>query len=165
MKLRGFTVVELLIVITVIGILIPTTIFTIRGLNVTAADRERESDATSIARRLELNYTNKSFGGTPNYPGTNSLSASNKEEIFGGSSKDILKAPGGANFSIIAATPGVTPAPTETTYIYQPMRYDNSSGVKDFVLCTTSNACTKFFLYYLKKSDNSIAVIKSQRQQ
>lgn len=167
MKLRGFTIVELLIVIGVMAILIPITMFGINGLSVKAGDRERESDATSIARQLELVYTNKMIGSSPSYPGSNALSTTAtppRQTVFGGTSNEVTKAPGGTGFDIAIATgltttreTNISPRPTESSYTYQPIKVGTTA------VCTSQ--CSSFNLYYLRKSDNTVIMIKSQRQQ
>jgi prepilin-type N-terminal cleavage/methylation domain-containing protein len=162
MKSRGFTLIELIVVVVVIGLLIPLTMFTMNGLTLAAQDREREGDVSAIARQLELVYTNKLVDNAPNYPGIDSLSASDKTAIFGGGTTGVTEAPGTNAFSIVGAsnananTTTVSPQPTITTYVYQPL-----TAAGD--LCTSK--CGKFNLYYLKKSDNTVVMVKSKRQQ
>lgn len=55
--LSGFTIVELLIVIVVIGILAAITIVAYNGAQVRARDAKRQSDLKYIEKGLELNYT------------------------------------------------------------------------------------------------------------
>lgn len=161
-KSGGFTIIELTVVVTVIGILATVTIFAVRGLDVSARDRERESDATSIARQLEIIYNNQTLG-SPTYPGTSSLSAANNAEIFGGKQPDVVKAPNGSAFSLVAAgstspatTAGITPRPLATTYVYQPLKLDGTQ---------CASGCSKFNLYYLKESTNTVQMIRSLKQQ
>jgi len=162
-KLHGFTLVELVIVIAVIGILVPVTMFSINGLSTTAQDRERESDATSIARQLELVYTNKVIGGSATYPGTSSVTANAAgEAIFGGQTVQITKAPGSSTFDILAAsnttqtTTGVSPQPSKGKYVYQPLTALNAA---------CSSQCGKFNLYYWSEAKKTVIMIKSMRQQ
>ena len=63
MKNRGFTIVELLIVIVIIAILAAITIVAYNGIQVRARDTIRTSDSTSIRKALELYKTDKG-----NYP-------------------------------------------------------------------------------------------------
>lgn len=56
MKAKGFTIVELLIVIVVIGILAAITIVAYNGITKRASDTQRRSDVQSIAKALELYY-------------------------------------------------------------------------------------------------------------
>ncbi|AHB42067.1 PilE-like protein [Candidatus Saccharibacteria bacterium RAAC3_TM7_1] len=54
MKHRGFTIVELLIVIVVIAILAAITVVAYNGIQQRARDAQRLQDITSIAKALEL---------------------------------------------------------------------------------------------------------------
>ena len=166
MRTRGFTIVELLVVITVMAILIPVTMFSIGGLNKVGRDRERESDASAIARQLELVYTNKTVDSSPTYPGTVALNAADRDATFGGNTVNITRAPGSNIFSIrkannnVASPTGVSPQPAttgDTQYIYQPI---DKNGNGD-----CPSLCARFNLYYFNESDNKVVMIKSQRQQ
>lgn len=55
-KRKGFTIVELLIVIVVIGILAAITIVAYNGTQQRARDSQRESDVKTIVKALELYY-------------------------------------------------------------------------------------------------------------
>lgn len=72
-KKSGFTIVELLIVIVVIGILAAIVTVAYNGVSSRAKDSKRSSDLASIQKLLELYYADK--GGYPTCagaPGTNS---------------------------------------------------------------------------------------------
>lgn len=62
-KQSGFTIVELLIVIVVIGILAAITITAYNGVQQRARDAERSSELTSLQKVLELYHAD--FGGYP----------------------------------------------------------------------------------------------------
>lgn len=53
---QGFTIVELLIVIVVIGILAAIVLTTFRGVQETARDQTRETDIQSIHKQIEAYY-------------------------------------------------------------------------------------------------------------
>lgn len=58
-KQKGFTIVELLIVIVVIAILAAITIVAYNGIQARARDAQRSSDISSLAKGLELYYIDK----------------------------------------------------------------------------------------------------------
>ena len=64
----GFTIVELLIVIVVIGILAAITIVAYNGIQQRARDAERKSDISAIQKTLELYYADNG-----SYPMTNNF--------------------------------------------------------------------------------------------
>ncbi len=57
----GFTIVELLIVIVIIGILATLVIVTFSGVQQKARDSERKTDINAIAGQLEAVYANKGY--------------------------------------------------------------------------------------------------------
>lgn len=66
-KRRGFTIVELLIVIVVIGILAAISSFAYNGIQGRARDAKRQTDLASVLQGLELYYIDT--GGYPNCSG------------------------------------------------------------------------------------------------
>ncbi len=64
-KQSGFTIVELLIVIVIIGILATLVIVTFSGVQQKARDSERKTDINAVANVLEAFYANKGY-----YPDT-----------------------------------------------------------------------------------------------
>jgi len=76
-KQSGFTIVELLIVIVVIGILAAITIVAYNGVQQRARDSRRASDATTILKALELYKTaNAMYPAATSTAGTGSYEAS-----------------------------------------------------------------------------------------
>lgn len=57
----GFTIVELLIVIVIIGILATLVIVTFSGVQQRARDSERKTDINAVAGQLEAFYANKGY--------------------------------------------------------------------------------------------------------
>jgi len=57
----GFTIIELLIVIVVIGILAGLVLNTFRGIQARARDTERQTDVNAIATQLEVYHTDEGF--------------------------------------------------------------------------------------------------------
>lgn len=155
MNRRGFTIVELIIVIAIMGILLVLVAVNLRGSQANARDVERKADVESIALHAETFYSvgNNSGSAPGSYPST--FTSSNTNVYIRSIMQDLdiksLLAPGitdEAFKSFISATNtdqtalGVLPAPTTDTYVYQPLL---SSGA----ICTSSSlGCRKFNIFY-----------------
>lgn len=167
MKRHGFTIVELIIIITVMGILLTLGVVNLSGSQANARDAERKSDLETIAIHLETFYTSGMDGSISlgRYPSTNELldDANNIKIVLRDIDSASIKAPGSDSVALIAATNatqtsiGVTPPISITTYIYQPLQ---SNGL----LCTTSaQDCRKFNLYTLLENGTKLmATSKNQ---
>src|SRR5690606_30027571 len=110
-KQKGFTIIELLIVIVVIGILAALVITTFAGIQERARNTERETDIKAIHSQLESYYAQ----GAASYPTLanlqdNSWVGSNLRGIDLGA----LTAPGGSGNNIVG-TGGST-----ANYLYEP---------------------------------------------
>lgn len=151
---RGFTIVELAIVIVVLAILVGLTMGSTAGFQEQARDSERISDVDVIARTLESNYRVQAVSTGATYPAT-SVGAAGFAALI--TEADVLKAPDQTTNSIVIATNNAEQAPTFNQYIYQPLNIDES-------LCTTA-PCVKFKMYYRLEKDGVIGVKNSMRQQ
>lgn len=69
----GFTIVELLIVIVIIGILATLVIVTFSGVQQKARDSERKTDINALAGQLEAAYANVGY-----YPGLDGFNSTTK---------------------------------------------------------------------------------------
>ena len=152
MNRRGFSIVELIIVITIMGILLILGVVNLISTQANGRDAERKTDVETIGLQLETYYTSGTDGvGTT---GTVDLNTYPSTAIIGqelAMLRDIdtnsLKAPGQTNSSLTAATnnvqttAGVSPQPTINKYVYQPIKSDGT-------LCTGTYECRKFNLYY-----------------
>lgn len=87
---KGFTIVELLIVIVVIGILAALVLNTFAGVQKRARDTERQTDTTALATQLEVYYNDK--GGYPAFAQIND--ATKAAAAFKGIDAGALNAPG-----------------------------------------------------------------------
>jgi prepilin-type N-terminal cleavage/methylation domain-containing protein len=166
----GFTVVELIITMAIVAILLTLGVVNLRSTEVSGRDSERKGDISNIALFLETVY-NSGTTAQPTYKGayppTSAVSSSaNIETWFAEFDFKNLRAPGvsAPTYSITPATnavqttAGVTPQPTITTYVYQPI---DSSGA----LCATLGACRKFNLYYLPEATGSTVQMTTSRNQ
>ena len=170
MKSRGFTIVELVIVITIMGILLTLAVVNITATQVNARDTKRSSDTASIANSLETFYKNGTSTSTSvgRYPSTALLASAETsiKAFLPDIDLAVVTAPGAPNVgaSFIPATNavqtevGVLPQPTIAQYVYQPIQADGT-------LCTTeSQECRKFAIYYRSEIDNTVKKIISKNQ-
>lgn len=165
-RARGFTLVELLIVIVIITLLAVLTTVNLRGSQANARDTERKNDVENIVRGLEGYYVHSA--NNARYPSTSLTSASQTDDFITDALRDIdiksLRAPGQNTRSLISATnatetvSGVLPSPTINTYVYQPLQSNNA-------LCTSVvQECRRFNLFYRLESDNTIYKVMSKYQ-
>ena len=153
MNRRGFTVVELLIVITVMGILLILGVVNLRGTQVSARDTERKTDIETVGLQLEIYYKSGTDNSTVigRYPSTDLVAntAAIQENLRDADLKSFTPpgATGADDGFIMSAnsvqtTGGVLPQPTTSMYVYQPLQQDGS-------LCNlASQECVKFNLFY-----------------
>lgn len=146
-KQKGFTIVELLIVIVVIGILAMLVLNTFNGVQQKARDTERQTDATSIAKQLEAYYATN--GGYPQWSqfGATPTTAST---LLKGTSVNAYSAPGRTSMDLANAV-----SASKDAYGYQAWTDSTRSTA-----CSTNDACQAFDLTYFKENGGA-QVIKS----
>jgi len=173
---RGFTIVELIITITIMGILLVLGVVNLRGTQANARDDERKTDIEAIAMHLESYYMSGTDGTTAfgRYPSTGLIG--NEEANLRDIDPKSLATPGAAvdanNVPISSLTPatettgvaqvqtttGVNPQPTINTYVYQPVQANG-------MLCNSgAQECRKFNLYYRLETDNIVYMVTSKNQ-
>ena len=168
MNRRAFTIVELLIVIALMGILLTLSVVNLRSTQVSARDTERKTDIDNIAMQLEIYYKSGTDGSSVlgRYPSTALVGSTNIQASLRDADLKSFTPPGAtsADTGFVAATnnvqtpAGVTPQPTATTYVYQPLQQDET-------LCTLeSQMCTKFNLYYKLETDGQVYMKTSKNQ-
>lgn len=167
---RGFTIVELVITITVMGILLTLAVVGLSATQVNARDSERKGDVEAISLHLETFYNSnydesQSIGGS--YLQTVNLSEANLNKFLPDLDLKNVHAPGvdlSQPASLVPATTTVTttagilpkPSKTNDVYVYQPL---TASGA----LCT-SGECRRFNMYYYEESSNTIKMVTSKHQ-
>ncbi len=135
-KQQGFTIVELLIVIIVIGILAALVLVTFSGVQQKARNTERTTDVKAIASHLEVYNAQSGY-----YPTSAELTATDGSVLtwvqanLKGLDKEALRDPKGSNYYLNAGNA------TSQLYGYvpSPSGCDNSAG----------NECASFVLTYL----------------
>ncbi len=129
-KQQGFTIVELLIVIVVIGILAALVIVTFTGVQQKARNTERQTDIKAIHGQLEAYNAQKG-----NYPTLDNMNdASWRQTNLKGLDPDALKDPKGAAQTLVAA-------PVSNAYSYEVTKDDGTACDN-----TTGNECSKYTL-------------------
>ncbi len=161
MKLRaGFTIVEIIITLTIMVILVSLSVVSLSGSLAKGRDDERKTDVNNIILFQESAYNRNNSSYFPSNSATTTLSV-----WYQSIDKKNLRAPGvvDPSYSLVEATntvqtaAGVLPQPTATTYVYQPL---TSSGAT----CTVTGACRKFNIYYLQEVTNTAQMVSSKNQ-
>lgn len=168
MKLSGFSIVELVVVITVMGILLVVGVASFDAAEVQSRDRERQIDVEAIAMHLEIFYTSgfgtASIGQYPSVQASVGLIGKETYYLRDLDTSNII-APRQNTYSLISATnstqttSGVLPQPTVNQYVYQPIATNKT-------LCDNSitEECRKFNIYYRKEADNKVYMITSKNR-
>ncbi len=134
-KQSGFTIVELLIVIIVIGILAALVLVTFTGVQQKARNTERTTDIKAVASHLEVYNAQNGF-----YPTFANLNDNSNptwvSQNLKGLDKEALRDPKGTLYTFLASS-------SSSQYGYAPTKDDGSA-------CDNSagNECTKFTLTY-----------------
>lgn len=170
MKWRGFTVVELIITITIMGILLTLGVVNLNATQVNGRDAERKGDVEAVLSNLESFYRTGTDTSTTlgRYPSTiiTGTTIENVRTILRDVDEKSLTAPNASSVatSFLAATnatqttAGVTPQPTIAQYVYQPLKSDGT-------LCTAeAQECRKFNLYYRLEADTTVYMVTSKNQ-
>ena len=155
-KQSGFTIVELLIVVVVIGVLAAITILSLNGVQQRARDSERQNDVTIMHKQLEIYYISKGY-----YPVTESMlggqgfpfAAAN----FLDSNTGYMIAPGNTDTANSSYRDFSGPAHNVYGYIAY-----KSNGTK----CTTTTGdtaslCTRYSLFYRTEKPVAVKSINS----
>ncbi len=174
MKWRGFTIVELIITITIMGILLTLAVVSLNSTQVNARDTERKGDVESLALNIEGYYTNVDpdlfmSGGT--YLGSSYMNDSEIKKFLPDLDLKNAHAPGTAESDPISIRPAATsnattatispkPAKDNDIYVYQPLTKDGDLCEDPFV----DGDCRRFNIFYYKESDNTVQMITSKHQ-
>lgn len=155
-KQKGFTIVELLIVIVVIGILAAIVIVAYNGIQTQAHDTHRVSDVDQVKKFMELYYVKHGY-----YPGSGNITDGNASTALSsgplrGLSPEALRGPD-ASASTVSSWGQWGGSVTSDG-----MNYSYKTFYADDTNCTgLTEECTKYQIYYRTDSDGSYKVIRS----
>lgn len=133
-KSRGFSIVELIVVIVVMGILLVLGVVNVTSSQTNARDKERDSDIGNIAKGLETRYT----GGNPvvsaSYVKSGSYPSVNEILHAEGKNPDSPTLPNTGTIYLTTLLPG-----TSTNSFYPPNASQAADVATTFkVICSTS---------------------------
>ncbi|HEY8886049.1 MAG TPA: type II secretion system protein [Candidatus Microsaccharimonas sp.] len=174
MTRRGFTIVELIITITIMGILLTLAVVNVGTTQAKARDDARKSDIESIASNLESFYISGTDNSTnfARYPSlgltgpaaniTTNLRDANLNSFLPPGTTDVsltfLPSTNTGTLPSIQTTAGVLPQPTKDQYVYQPIKTDGS-------VCLAGDIdCRKYNLFYRLETDNTVYKWTSKNQ-
>jgi prepilin-type N-terminal cleavage/methylation domain-containing protein len=165
MRTRGFTIVEIIVTITIMGILLTLAVVGVGATQQQARDNERVADVEAFAAHLESFYrTGKDSNSRLNrYPSTGLIDSGVSSITTNLRDIDLksVMAPGVTDPLVtlkIASTNSLSQTPTKDEYIYQPLQGDGT-------LCTgSSQDCRKYYIYYFLEGDSTVHVYSSKNQ-
>lgn len=142
----GFTIVELLIVIVVIGILAAITIVAYNGIQARAHDTQRDVAIKNVRKQLEMYYIDKGY-----YPTTGQIIGPNTTWLK-------TNMPDIANGTVIApgAPIGTINSFTTGGSAITPINYSYYSLTSTGDVCTTEGDCTDYRLAWRSEATNAI---------
>lgn len=169
MTRRGFTIVELIITITIMGILLTLAVVNVGTTQAKARDDARKADIEAIASNLESFYISGTDNSTnfARYPSLGligpaatimvSLRDADMSSFLPPGTTDVTQTFLAANNNSQTTT-GIDPMPTKDQYVYQPIKSDGS-------LCASGDIdCRRYNLYYRLESDNTVYKYSSKNQ-
>ncbi|MEI6228843.1 MAG: type II secretion system protein [Candidatus Saccharibacteria bacterium] len=156
MKLRGFTIVELVVIITVMGILMVLGVVNLSSSQANARDAERKGDIEAIAMSLETFYTSGTDTNNIDigyYPPASNLIDSPRTLL-----RDI--------------DPKALAAPGATTSTTSSLKDTKTPSISDYGYQCTADGdgkCRNFTLYYHTETtqagcSNNICTVTSKNQ-
>jgi prepilin-type N-terminal cleavage/methylation domain-containing protein len=138
---KGFTIVELLIVIVVIGILAALVITTYSGIQQNGRNTERQTDIKAVKGQLEAYYTQNG-----SYPQSGAITETFIAASMKGLDKEALKDPKGTGYTLNNS------AATGTQYGYVATPTGCTTAAKD---------CTAYTLSYQEEGKTGVTNVES----
>jgi prepilin-type N-terminal cleavage/methylation domain-containing protein len=133
-KSRGFTIVELVIVIIIMGILLVLGVVNVTSSQANARDKEREADTGTIVKGLETRYNRGNPVVSASYVKSGSYPSVNEILHAEGKNPDAANLPNTGTIYITDLLPG-----TDTNSFYPPNTGKPTDMATTFkVICSTS---------------------------
>lgn len=159
----GFTITELIISISVIGVLSVMSFVYLPSALQRARNNEKLTDIKSLGRFFEQRYKENASLSYPTYPSSATFSA-DLSALLNSGLKDVAIPPGQSTNGVVLATSTADQTSSVTTqnYIYQPF---SATGA----LCanhSASSPCTHYKIWYRLEDDlTPVRVLESRYQQ
>ena len=138
----GFTIVELLIVIIVIGILATLVLVTFTGIQQSARNTQRQTDIKAVASHLETYNAKNSFYPTVTDMNTAATIATDLKGLDKESTRDPKAGTDAADYQFINGDA------TSLKYGYKPTKDDGTQPCDNAI---AGSECTKFTLSYVEE--------------
>ena len=181
---KGFTLIEILVTITIMVILMTLAVASVRSTQVRARDEDRKNDAENIVRQLDSLYTKGFSFPYPDssttvtlrgsYPTTDQMDNDDTvKAIFAELPPKVLISPNWESISIGPAddnTSVQSPSATDEdsanapAYIYQPFATDGALCTDAYLVANPTQECRKFNLYYKTETNGTVVVLKSKNR-
>lgn len=154
-KSKGFTIVELLIVIVVIGILATLVIVTFTGIQQKSRDAKRKTDVGAVQASLESYYSSNNT-----YPTLAHLNDSTwRSTNMKGFDSSALQDPKGTAATLIT---GQTPSATQYSYVVTDAAGTLAAPTACSDAVAATNPCTNFGIYaQLESSSNIVSKVSN----
>jgi prepilin-type N-terminal cleavage/methylation domain-containing protein len=174
----GFTLIEILITVTIMVTLLTLVVFSLRSSQANARDEERETDVANIIRGLESYYDNgdadhgvdqghypgrdqvdDAYSATPPYATNGFLPDVTPESFqapnFTGTKSFFYGLPSTGEYTAgnVKSNGNLGTYP----YLYQPLKEDDHA-------CDDWHDCVKFNFYYMTEVDGIVHTIRSKNQ-
>lgn len=156
-KQSGFTIVELLIVIVIIGILAGLVITTFAGIQQRARDSERQTDINAIQKQLEAYYANVGAYPTQANLESSAFRSGNNIKV----DTKALADPSNASVTTFVTTNPLTATSKQYAYIPSPTGCDASTNDSGGTITPTA-ACTSYKLAAWLESKSAEYIQTSQ---
>ena len=186
---RGFTVVELVVVMTIMAILLVLTVVSLNNSRVDARDAKRKADVETIARGLEIRYREgnpkisaPSFVTKGSYPGVNEtmhmqgydrgaqgfvpaqITNGYLEEGLPGTQKSNYSPKGDVGGFGVACLGAVCAEGTDSSITSLSVnQYVYEPIDVNGIVCSNGD-CVRFNLYYKSEKTGTVTVVKSKNQ-